>query len=45
MKLLKNLLKTPSFVFGMGLFLGTVLLALFGPLFMHLDVTTRVGLA
>jgi peptide/nickel transport system permease protein len=45
MKLFKNLLKTPSFVFGMGLFLGTLLLALFGPLFMHVDVITRVGLA
>jgi peptide/nickel transport system permease protein len=45
MKLFKNLLRTPSFVFGMGLFLGTLLLALFGPLFMHVDVTTRVGLA
>ena len=45
MKLFKNLLRTPSFVLGMGLFLTTVLIALFGPLFMHIDVTTRVGLA
>ncbi|MEO8900546.1 MAG: ABC transporter permease [Polyangiaceae bacterium] len=45
MKLLKNLLKSPSFVFGMGLFLATLLIALFGPLFMHMDVNTRVGLA
>ncbi|MEP7049266.1 MAG: ABC transporter permease, partial [Pseudomonadota bacterium] len=45
MKLLKNLLKSPSFVFGMGLFLVTLLLALFGPLFTQMDVNTRVGLA
>jgi peptide/nickel transport system permease protein len=45
MKLLKNLFKTPSFVIGMALFLGTLLLALFGPLLMHLDVKNRVGLA
>ena len=45
MKLLKNLLKSPSFVIGMGLFLATLMLALLGPLFMHVDVNTRVGLA
>lgn len=45
MKLFKNLLRTPSFVFGMGLFLATLLIALLGPLLMHVDVSTRVGLA
>ena len=45
MKLLKNLLKSPSFVLGMGLFLVTLLLALLGPLLVHVDVNTRVGLA
>ena len=45
MKLLKNLLKTPSFVVGMGLFLMTLMTAFLGPLFVHVDVTTRVGLA
>src|ERR1700760_59091 len=45
MKLLKNLLKSPSFVLGMGLFLATLLLALLGPLLTHVDVNTRVGLA
>jgi peptide/nickel transport system permease protein len=45
MKLLKNLLKTPSFVLGMGLFVLTLLLAFVSPLLMHVDVTTRVGLA
>jgi peptide/nickel transport system permease protein len=45
MKLLKNLLRTPSFVLGFGLFFATLLLALLGPLFVHVDVNTRVGLA
>jgi len=45
MKLFKNLLKSPSFVFGAGLFLATLLLALLGPLFASVDVNTRVGLA
>jgi peptide/nickel transport system permease protein len=45
MKLLKNLLKTPSFLLGFGLFFGTLLFALLGPLFVHVDVNTRVGLA
>lgn len=45
MKLFKNLLKSPSFVLGMVLFLGTLLIALFGPLLMHVDTATRVGLA
>lgn len=45
MKLFKNLLKSPSFVFGASLFLLTLLLALLGPVFFHLDTKTRVGLA
>jgi len=45
MKLLKNLLRTPSFVLGFGLFFATLLLALLGPLLVHVDVNTRVGLA
>jgi peptide/nickel transport system permease protein len=44
-KLLKNLLKSPSFLFGAGLFLATLLLALLGPLLGNLDIKTRVGLA
>jgi peptide/nickel transport system permease protein len=44
-KLLKNLLRSPSFVLGMGLFLLTLLFALFGPLLTRVDVNTRVGLA
>jgi peptide/nickel transport system permease protein len=45
MKLFKNLLRTPSFVLGFGLFFSTLLLALLGPLLVHVDVNTRVGLA
>jgi peptide/nickel transport system permease protein len=45
MKLLKNLLKSASFVIGAGLFLATLLLALLGPLFTAGDVSARVGLA
>ncbi|NLE01536.1 MAG: ABC transporter permease [Fibrobacter sp.] len=45
MKILKNLLKSPFFVIGMGLFLVTILLALFAPLFYHVDIHTRVGAA
>jgi len=44
-KLLKNLLRSPSFVLGMGLFLLTLLFALFGSLLTRVDVNTRVGLA
>ncbi len=44
MKLLKNLLKQPGFVFGGGLFIFTILLALFGPLFFNVDIKTRVGM-
>lgn len=45
MKQFKNLLKSPAFVIGMGLFLGTLLLALLGPVFVNVDTRTRVGLA
>jgi peptide/nickel transport system permease protein len=42
MKLLRNLLKSPMFVIGIGLFLATIIIALLGPVFF---VTTmdRVG--
>lgn len=45
MKLLKNLLKQPSFVFGSVLLLLTLVLALLGPAIFHVDTKTRVGLA
>jgi peptide/nickel transport system permease protein len=45
MKLFKNLLRTPSFVIGFGLFFTTLIIALLGPLLVHVDVNTRVGLA
>ena len=38
MKLLRNLLKSPMFVIGAGLFFGTLLFALVAPLFMHLTL-------
>jgi peptide/nickel transport system permease protein len=43
MKLLINLLKSPSFVISVGLFLLTILIAIFGPVFYHVDVLHRVG--
>src|SRR5262245_38986765 len=45
MKLLRNLFKSPAFVIGIVLFFGTLLLALLGPVFLHIDTKTRVGLA
>jgi len=43
MKLLKNLLKSPMFVIGAGLFLLTLLVALLGPIFHDIKLaTTRV---
>lgn len=45
MKLLRNLLKQPAFVIGASLFLATLLLALLGPLVLHVDTKTRAGLA
>jgi len=44
-KLLKTLIGSPSFAFGAGLFVLTLLLGLLGPLLLHVDVNTRVGLA
>ena len=45
MKLLKTLIGSPSFALGAGLFVLTLLLGLLGPLLLHVDVNTRVGLA
>lgn len=42
MKLLLNLLKSPMFVIGIVLFFGTILLAIFGPVFFQLTMD-RVG--
>lgn len=42
MKLLRNLMKSPMFVIGMGLFFGTLLIALFAPLFYNVTLD-RVG--
>ena len=42
MKLLKNLLKSPMFVIGASLFFGTILVALFAPLFYSVTLD-RVG--
>jgi peptide/nickel transport system permease protein len=44
MKLFRGLLKSPAFLVGMTLFLGTVLVALFAPLLMSIDPHKRVGL-
>ena len=44
MKIFLGLFKSPGFLIGAALFLGTVLLALGAPLFMHLDAWERVGL-
>lgn len=43
MKILKNLLKSPFFLIGMGLFLFTIIIALIVPLFYNIDIHTRVG--
>lgn len=45
MKLFKNLLKQPSFVFGSVLLIATLLLALLGPVVYDVDTKTRMGLA
>jgi peptide/nickel transport system permease protein len=44
MKLLRGLLKSPSFLFGAGLFLTILLVAALAPVFVHVDARTRVGL-
>ena len=43
MRLLKNLLKSPAFVFSVLLFFAAMFLALGVPLFYHLDSHTRIG--
>jgi peptide/nickel transport system permease protein len=43
MELVKGLFKQPAFLFGLALFLGTLALAVFGPLVLHLDVQNRAG--
>ena len=45
MKIFLGLLKSPSFLFGVGLLIATLLLALLTPLVMHIDPHARVGLA
>ncbi len=40
----KGLLKSPAFVFGAGLLLATLLVALVGPQLLSVDFKTRVGL-
>jgi peptide/nickel transport system permease protein len=41
--MLTSLLKNPAFILGMGLFIATLVLAIFPPLFMNLDTVNRVG--
>ncbi|MCQ2121519.1 MAG: ABC transporter permease [Fibrobacter sp.] len=41
LKLLKNLMKSPMFVVGISLFIITLLIALFGPVFYHVDTNAR----
>jgi peptide/nickel transport system permease protein len=41
----RGLLKNPAFILGASLFLFTLLIALFAPLFTNVDTQTRVGLA
>jgi peptide/nickel transport system permease protein len=43
MALIKGLFKQPAFLFGLALFAGTLLLALLGPLVLHIDVQNRAG--
>jgi len=38
MKLIRNLLKSPMFVIGMSLFIGTLLVAIIGPLVYHINL-------
>ncbi|MBD3393563.1 MAG: ABC transporter permease subunit [Chitinivibrionales bacterium] len=44
MKIFLNLLKTPAFCIGFGLFVATILVAALFPLFYEVDISTRVGL-
>ena len=41
MKLLKNLLREPAFVFGIGLFFATIMLAILGPLFVSMNISSE----
>ncbi len=41
LKLLKNLLKSPMFVIGISIFLLTLIIAFFGPVFYHVDTNAR----
>lgn len=41
LKLLKNLLKSPMFVIGVSIFLLTLIIAFFGPVFYHVDTNAR----
>jgi peptide/nickel transport system permease protein len=43
MKLLMNLLKTPAFIIGIGLFLVTIFIALFFPMIFDINTNLRVG--
>jgi peptide/nickel transport system permease protein len=43
MELVKGLFKLPAFLLGLVLFLGTLAVALLGPLVMNIDVKKRVG--
>ena len=43
MELVKGLFKLPAFLLGLFLFGSTLGLAFLGPLFLHIDVQTRVG--
>jgi peptide/nickel transport system permease protein len=45
MKIVLGLLKSPSFLVGVALFLGTLFFGLLAPFVLHLDTHTRVGLA
>ena len=40
-KLLRNLLKSPMFVIGISIFIITLLIALLGPMFYHVDINAR----
>ena len=43
LKLLRNLLKSPMFVIGISIFVLTLLIALFGPLFYSVDTHARLN--
>lgn len=42
--MLRSLLKKPSFLIGVGIFIATLLLATVFPIFYHIDIKTRIGL-